>query len=232
MKEEWKKVIINEHETVYSVSNTGKVRNDLYMRTLDGTLANNGYVMVHLYCRMDKVCSVHRLVMKAFCPCDGMDDLQINHKDGNKTNNNLDNLEWVTALENIRHSFYQNLQKQKMLHCCVYDLEGNFIAEYESANEASKYVGVHQSTINRCLRGEYGHAGKYQFKQYKKEKISAWNNPKNKPVYVYDTNGTFLHMYSSIKECGEKMGINPKNIGRYISGERKCSTFVFSNRLL
>ena len=232
MEELWKKIVIDNKETVYSVSNTGKVRNDLYMRVLDGTVSNNGYIMVHLHCRIDKVCSVHRLVMKAFCPCDCMDDLQINHKDGNKANNNLNNLEWATALENIRHSFYTNLQKNKMLHCCVYDLDGNFIAEYESANDASKYIGIHQSTINRCLNGQYGHAGKYQFRQYKKDKISAWNDPKNKPVYVYDLDGRFLHRYESIKQCGEQMGISPKNISRYILGQRKSSTFIFSNRLL
>lgn len=232
MEELWKKIIIDERETVYSVSNTGKVRNDLYMTILDGTIANNGYVMVHLHCRIDKTCSVHRLVMKAFAPCDCMDDLQINHKNGNKTDNNIENLEWCTALENIRHSFYNNLQKNKMLHCCVYDLSGNFITEYESANEAGKMLGIHQSSINRCLNGQFGHIGKYQFKQYKKDKIPAWNDPKCKPIYLYDLNGTFLHKYESAIECGKHLGMNPKNIRRYVNGDRKSNNFIFSDRLL
>lgn len=47
---------------------------------------------------------IHRLVMMAFRPVEGMDKLQVNHKDGNKANNSLDNLEWCTGLENIRHA--------------------------------------------------------------------------------------------------------------------------------
>ena len=47
--------------------------------------------MVHLRMRIDKMCSVHRLVMKAFKPCSLMDELQVNHIDGNKDNNNINN---------------------------------------------------------------------------------------------------------------------------------------------
>lgn len=51
-----------------------------------------------------KQLKVHRLVLMAFRPVGSMDKLQVNHKDGNKTNNSLDNLEWCTGRENIRHA--------------------------------------------------------------------------------------------------------------------------------
>ena len=139
MQEIWKKIIINNQETFYSVSNYGNVRNDSTKTLLNGSIANNGYKMVHLRQRIDKNCSVHRLVMKAFCPCEGMDELQINHKDGNKLNNHIDNLEWSTSLENIRHSFINGLQKYEMRPCHQYDINGNYIQSFVNALEASKH---------------------------------------------------------------------------------------------
>lgn len=53
---------------------------------------------------------VHRIVLKAFNPIENMDILQVNHKDGNKLNNNIENLEWCTRSENIIHSFENGLQ--------------------------------------------------------------------------------------------------------------------------
>lgn len=54
---------------------------------------------------------VHRLVLSTFKPVPNMDELDVNHKDGNKLNNSLDNLEWCTRSENINHSYRNGLQK-------------------------------------------------------------------------------------------------------------------------
>lgn len=54
---------------------------------------------------------VHRLVLMAFQPIDNMENFQVNHKDGDKKNNNLDNLEWCTAKQNIQHSYKTGLNK-------------------------------------------------------------------------------------------------------------------------
>ena len=54
--------------------------------------------------------SVHRLILENFNPVEGMDKLQVNHKDGNRRNNKLENLEWVTCQENINHAINNNLR--------------------------------------------------------------------------------------------------------------------------
>lgn len=54
---------------------------------------------------------VHRIVLSSFRPCDGMEKLDVNHKDGNKSNNKLENLEWCTRSENINHSYKNGLQE-------------------------------------------------------------------------------------------------------------------------
>jgi len=50
-----------------------------------------------------KTCSVHRLVAESFIPCKNYNNLQVNHIDGNKSNNHVSNLEWCTGVENMRH---------------------------------------------------------------------------------------------------------------------------------
>ena len=229
MEEQWRKVYIDGKETFYSVSNFGQVRNDSTGRLLTGTVANNGYRMVHFHSRINKICSVHRLVMKAFKPCSDMDELQINHIDGNKLNNHIDNLEWSTALENMRHSYLNHLQQREMRPCYQYDLEGNFIKEYVNSNEAAKELDIDYTNIWRCITEQQTHYLGWQFKEYKKNKISAWNNPNNKGIYVYkDKTGEFVNYYGSQKECAKAFGVADSSISRYIKGIRKMEGFVFS----
>lgn len=229
LEKQWKKIFVNEKETYYSVSNYGEVRNDSTGTLLEGSIANNGYKMVHLRYRIDKYCSVHRLVMKAFYPCDEMDDLQINHKDGNKLNNYIENLEWCTALENIRHSYTTGLQKYKMKPCHMYSLKGDYIKSFVNAAEASKNTGLDYSSILRCLSEQNTHYKQYQFKIYKRNKIDEWTNWKQKKVFVYNDNGDFIRTYDSQKECAENFGVAESSISRYIKGTRKLKGFVFSN---
>lgn len=60
-----------------------------------------------------KTYRAHRLVLMAFNPIDGMERLEVNHIDGNKSNNNLENLEWCTPSENQKHAFRTGLQKAR-----------------------------------------------------------------------------------------------------------------------
>lgn len=228
MEKQWKKIIIDNKETFYSVSNYGEVRNDSTKTLLQGSIANNGYRMVHLRYRIDKVCSVHRLVMKAFKPCDEMDDLQVNHIDGNKLNNNLNNLEWSTALENIRHSFQTGLQRFQMRECHVYDLQGNYIKSFINSREAEKELKIDNSNILRCLSGQQTHCKQYQFKDYQKDKIEEWKDWKENTVFVYNDNGEYINTYKSQKDCARAFGVAESSISRYIKGTRKLKGFVFS----
>jgi hypothetical protein len=227
-QENWKKIVINGIETFYSVSDLGRIRNDSTGTFLKGSISKNGYRMVHLRYRVDKVCSVHRLVAKAFKPCKDMDILQINHIDGNKLNNAVDNLEWSTALENMRHSFEMGLQPNKMRECHQYTLEGDYIQSFANSREAAKVLGLDASNIYRCVtEQQFIYAG-FQFKEYKAKKIPAWTNPRKKSVFLYTDKGEFIKSYSSQKECAKDLGIAESSVSRYIKGTRTLEGFVFS----
>lgn len=85
----------------YEISNLGRVRTSKTQQILKPDNINH-----YLYVRLNghKV-SIHRLMMKNFQPIDNADEMQVNHIDGNKHNNQLDNLEWCTGSENMLHCF-------------------------------------------------------------------------------------------------------------------------------
>ena len=115
--ETWKD--IPEFRGSYQVSDIGRVRSldrvvtykDGSMRKLKGRLLKtylntSGYEKVTLYNdNIDTTKTVHRLVLETFKPHVNMNDLEVNHIDGNKLNNHLTNLEWVTARDNILHAY-------------------------------------------------------------------------------------------------------------------------------
>lgn len=93
-------------KSLYAIEEDGRVwskYNKKYMKT---SIDKDGYATISLkndrngYSRF----GVHRLLMIAYCPVNNMEEMQVNHKDGNKLNNSLFNLEWVTCKENLKHA--------------------------------------------------------------------------------------------------------------------------------
>lgn len=133
---------------------------------LKQTINRDGYCMVKL-CRdgYEKNCPVHRLVADAFF--DGEHDgLDVNHIDGNKKNNFIGNLEWVTRSENLRHAYVINLhrsyltaedrKKGAQIHAvqsrrAVRVLETGRV--FSSVIECAQVLGCSRSAISRCCRG-------------------------------------------------------------------------------
>lgn len=105
---------------------------------------------------------VHRLVMMAFNPVENMDELEVNHLDGNKKNNKLENLEWCTASENQKHAFKTGLHKARKGESSnfaklteedvrqVFELRKQGLLQREIA----EIVGCTSSNISAILRGK------------------------------------------------------------------------------
>lgn len=113
--ETWRPV--RNYENLYHVSDQGRVR---YAKTRGGrggtqyqtgalkklSVGKYGYIYTSLTDENgdEKKFFIHRLVMEAFAPCEGMDDLDVNHEDGDKSNCRLSNLSWMTHRDNIMHA--------------------------------------------------------------------------------------------------------------------------------
>ena len=120
MSERWK--AIEGFEGRYEVSDQGNVRSILFVnnivskqriKTKEQTINSQRRCYVNL--ERDgrrKNCLVHRLVAKAFIP-NPMNLSEVNHIDGNPTNNNISNLEWCTKQYNMKHAYENNLSKLK-----------------------------------------------------------------------------------------------------------------------
>lgn len=108
--ETWK--WIPDYEGRYQVSNHGRVKSFLFSKEgklVKPDIVGNGYARVHL--QFGRTFLVHRIVAQAFIP-NTLDAPTVNHKDGIKTNNYVENLEWSTYSDNMKHS-WRNLDSYR-----------------------------------------------------------------------------------------------------------------------
>lgn len=186
-QEIWKDV--EGYEGSYQVSNLGRVKSlerivnhSIYGKMYVGERILKTYNCNHdEYIRIDLKSNgikdkklVHRLIAESFIP-NPENKKTVNHKDGNKKNNNIDNLEWMTHSENHLHSYKElgrkgyftgitgkNNPKSKPI--IQLSLTGEYIKEFCSATEAEFKTGIFQTNISKCCVGKRNNAGGYIWK--------------------------------------------------------------------
>lgn len=125
---------------------------------------SSGYYLVTLcYKGKRQNKRVHRLLMEAFVP-NPENKPQVNHKDGNKLNNCLSNLEWATSSENSQHSYDNGLSKPPNEKEIEQWFEGNLVNTFVSLHEAGRQTGIAWQNISKVCRNERKHAGGFQWK--------------------------------------------------------------------
>ena len=98
----------NGQPTNYQITRNGSLYNIKTKKWLKGQVSKNGYRTYHISLNGErKRLYAHRMVLMTFDPLHNMEDYEVNHINGDKLNNNLENLEWVTSKENKQHACNQ-----------------------------------------------------------------------------------------------------------------------------
>lgn len=151
---------IKGYEDVYKIDSYGNVYSVKFKRLLTPLIGKTGYARISLYKKENiKLFSVHRLVAEHFIP-NPKNKKTVNHIDGCKLNNKVDNLEWATQKENNVHAYTSGLKvlpkgkdDKRSQPILQIDLDGNLIQEWSCAREAQRIGGFRQSNIWHCLVG-------------------------------------------------------------------------------
>lgn len=228
--EEWKPA--QGFEGLYEVSSVGRVRNVRTTHILCGCFSSKGYRRVCL--QKDgkkKIVPVHRLVAMAFIP-NPANMPMVNHKDENKANNDVSNLEWCDNQYNVNYgTAIERAIKKRIVSVIATDNNGNETC-YASIKEAAQKMGVSTTCISQCcrrLRGRVnvkGFSWRYADEEKHKHYVELRKNTAKKkatPVIAISKDGRSIY-FMSIKLAVEATGADGPSIirscreGKYRSG--------------
>ncbi len=183
-------------------------------------------------CLREKWFQIHRLVAQTYIP-NPDNKRYVNHKDGNKYNNHVNNLEWVTKKENGQHASQTGLIKKRSVNQLT--LNGRIIKDYPSILEAAQDHGVKPQSIGSVCSGKSRTCRSFRW-EYQDSPNEDWKPPyttsRRKEVIQLTKDGQEINRYPSLVKAIQSMGgINPQHIGRVCRGERKsykgyCWKFV------
>ena len=217
-EEIWKPVV--GYEGLYEVSNLGRVRSlDRYDsrnhfrkgRIMKQSYCSKGYLTIDLCLnRKNKKCLVHRLIAQAFIP--NPDNLpEINHKDEDKTNNSVENLEWCDRS-------YNNTYGTARIRAKETAIKNGYWTGLSEKEYNKKYWNDHRDHLNECRRKNYQENKdkireyKHQYYQENKDKIREYKHQyyqENKDYHkdYYEKNKEKLKEYNHQYYLKRKAGL-------------------------
>ena len=219
-----KQIIVDNISTAYYITNDGKCYNSNTGNYLKGQVNHkNGYLSYNLTLPdgRKKRCYAHRLVAIAYIE-NKENKKEVNHIDGNKLNNCIDNLEWVSSSENKQHALENELRKFDHVFC--FSKDKKLVAEYLNISDAAAAAKISYSLIwqelhkdTKALSG--GFYWSYSPKLGKT--VEYKNTGKAKIVYQYDLNGKFIMSYPSTGIAAKAIGGTSSHIGECCRGKLK-----------
>lgn len=236
--EEWRDVV--GYEGLYKVSNLGRVKsldrivnNNGGKRVINKKIMcqqsnGNGYLIVQ-FCKNNHSVKkyVHRLVCEAFIGKIG--DLEINHIDKCKSNNNVDNLEICTRSYNYEYS-KDDILAATQRKCYMYDENGVFVKEYQSITEAARDNKLSLSTIIGSCTSHRKKGSKIHFRYEQTDNIDIQDRKRRK-IWAYNINGDFVREYKSATEAAELLCVKENTIVCACCGKIKtCKGYILKYR--
>lgn len=206
---------IKNYEGLYAVTDDGRVwsyRRKIYLKP---GVDRYGYFIVSLRKNgVNKTRLVHQLVAKAFIP-NPENKPQVNHINEIKTDNRVENLQWVTAKENVNHGT-RNQRASDAASKPVYCVELDTV--YKSTAEAAKALRVSESSVGFCCTGRQNNVIGYHLRYMdKKEKIKIPRKSIKKAIYCVELDRVF----ESQKEAAAELGLSNGGISNCCNGRLK-----------
>lgn len=157
------------HLSGYIICKDGRIYSKKCKRYMIPQLNASGYHRIQINVnRTRRYFFVHRLVAETWLDDPGQtESLQVNHKDLNKSNNHVDNLEWITCQDNIQHSIDSNRKRYNHLQKKVVQIDiktGKEIKTYDGIKEASRDTGANSGSIVKVCKGIRKTAGGFNWK--------------------------------------------------------------------
>lgn len=215
--EEYKDIKLGYKNYTYRVYKNGTIKNinkNIFVATHTNRV---GYKVLSV---KNKIYLVHRLVAKLFIP-NPNNYKYINHKDENKTNNNVENLEWCTNKYNSEYSVAKKVYQ--------YDFNGNLINTYISTQKTYEY-GYNGNQVARCCRNIRPTHKNYFWSYYelnKEEILNKYNKLRKhiRPVSYIDKNNNIIKVFNSVNEAAKYFKKDASVICRYIKNPKLFSNF-------
>lgn len=172
--------------TGYEVSNMGRIKNSKRNSILKPELRSNGYCKVCVAYGGAATNNVHRLVASVFLE-NPENKKTVNHKNGIKTDNRVENLEWATYEENNQHAVETKLMKPSVKAVRQIDFNGNIVREYSSIVEVEKY-DFKSRAISRVCKGERKSYGGFKWEYINNSDNDTVNEVPEGKIYQDYTN--------------------------------------------
>ena len=159
--EHWK--VIPDTDGMYYISSHGRAYSKFRNKVMKLHMTKSGYYYIRyreFSSSKERNKKVHRLVAQAFIQPPSKEQNTVNHKDGNKCNNHIDNLEWVTQQENINHAFSEGLHHNPKKPVLCVELNKVF----PSVREAGRVLGISSQHIPSACKSSNRTAGGYTWR--------------------------------------------------------------------
>ena len=234
MKEKWKDVL--DYEGLYMVSNLGRVKH--LPRTSGGgfgsryigeyllkpKLEYNGYLRVGLSRNYKmRYVSVHRIVAQSFIS-NPYNYPVINHKNENKQDNRVENLEWCTSKYNSNYgTSIDRRRKAQSKKVYQYALNGSYMAEFQSATEAAKEVGGSRSGIALACEGKIRYAYNFMWSYRKIKEMKMRDHSRCRKIIRINPKDNTEEIFDSVRDGARSVNGCDKSVRMACKGVYKTS---------
>lgn len=211
------KVALKDYSNIHTSKGGNKGNTNTTAKEIDQFNKNGEFIKRHLSCREAQKAVDSKTQISAFNGSLRKGCIWLFPEDFASYEEELERVESILA--ELQSKIAQNNSKVSVL---LYDMEGNFVEEFNSVKEASKSTGIARTTITACLRGQTQHNKDGSTWKYKDKEVPHKRNfPKE--ILQYDRHNNFVQKFSSLKEAYEATGIDKSSIIRCCTNRNKTA---------